>query len=301
MFYAPLTMRLDLFRGVVPFVAVAEARSFRAAATRLGVSVAAVSKAVKALEVELGVPLLARTTRAVALTPQGEVLLERSRVAVAAMQGARDTLDGAHRAPRGPLVISAPFVVAPLVTAVLPLLRARYPELRFTLRVSDALAKVGEGEVDLALRVGVLADSTLVARKLCSTRIVSAATPAYLSRRGTPHSLEQLERHDCLVLVAPNGKPRPWLFASGPRAVPATMLVDHGPSLVDAALSGLGICQAFDFMVQPLIATGALVEVLPQLAATGPNIFAVCTAAKKTNPNVRVAIDALAKAFAAKT
>jgi DNA-binding transcriptional LysR family regulator len=290
-------MRLDLFRGVVPFVAVAEAQSFRGAATRLGVSVAAVSKAVKALEAELGFSLVARTTRAVKLTRQGELFFERSRVAVAAMQGARDAVDGTRRAPRGQLIVSAPFVVAPLLTPILPLLRARYPELRFTLRVSDALARLGDDEVDLALRVGVLADSTLVARKLCPTRIVSAATPAYLARRGTPQALEDLDRHDCLVLVAPNGKPRPWVFEAGPRDVPATLLVDHGPSLVDAALTGLGICQAFDFMVQPLVAAGALVEVLPEHAANGPNIYAVCTAAKKANANVRVAIDALAKAF----
>ncbi len=290
-------MRLDLFRGVVPFVAVAEEQSFRGAAARLGVSVAAVSKAVQALEDELGFRLLARTTRAVKLTRPGELFFERSRVAVAAVQGARDAVDGTRRAPKGPLVLSAPFVVAPLVVPMLPLLRARYPEVTFTLRVSDALARLADDEVDLALRVGVLADSTLVARKLCATRIVSAASPEYLARRGTPDQPGDLDEHDCAVLVAPNGKPRPWLFSDGPRAVPATLLVDHGPTLVDVALSGLGICQAFDFMVQPLFASGRLVEVLPSRAAAGPNMYAVCTAAKKTNANVRVAIDALAQQF----
>lgn len=234
-------MELDLFRGVVPFVAVAEEKSFRRAAARLGVSPAAVSKAIQVLETALGVCLMTRNARSVTLTSEGELLLARCLQAVTAVQGARTALDPTRQVPRGELVVSAPSVVTPLLAPAVALLRARHPGLTVRWMVTDRLSRLGEEGVDVAVRVGTLPDSTLVARRLRRTRLVTVASPAYLHRQGTPARVDDLAGHSCLVLQGPNGKPRPWLFTSGPRPVPAAVLTDHGPALVDAALAGLGV------------------------------------------------------------
>jgi DNA-binding transcriptional LysR family regulator len=290
-------MQTDLFRGVVPFVAVAEERSYRKAAARLGVSAAAVSKAVQALEEDFGITLLDRTNRVVSLTRQGEIFFERCRSAVASVQGAREAVLATKREPSGQLVLTAPFVVVPLLVPALALLRSRFSGLSFSVKVSDQLSRLAEESVDVAVRVGPLVESSLVARRLRRTRLLTVASPAYLARRGTPSRVEQLEGHDCLVLLGPNNKPRAWWFATGAVPVPATLLVDHGPTLVDAALSGLGIGQAFDFMVQDHLRDGRLVELFAGVAADGPEVHAVCAPGRRASPNVRAAFNALADAF----
>lgn len=292
-------MDLQLFRGVVPFVAVAEEKSFRRAAARLGVSAAAVSKAVKLLEERVGLTLLVRDARAVTLTSEGEVLFDRCREAVAAVGGAREALEPARSVPAGELVVSVPFVASSLLAPGLALLRSRYPRLSFRVMVTDKLTKMAEESVDVAVRVGPLVDSSLVARRLRRTRMVTVASPNYLARRGTPRKLEDLERHDCLVLVAPNGRARPWLFASGARPVPAALLVDYGPSLLDTALAGLGVAQLFDYMADALIRDGHLVSVLPDEVADGPDVHAVCAPGRRAAARIRAAFDAFTEAFAA--
>jgi DNA-binding transcriptional LysR family regulator len=139
--------------------------------------------------------------------------------------------------------------------------------------------------------------SSLVARRLRRTRLLTVASPAYLSRRGPVNATSDLARHDCLVLVSPSNKPRSWLFTSGPLPVPATLLVDHGPTLVDAALAGLGVTQAFDFMVGEHLRTGRLVQVLGELTSEGPDVHAVCAPGRRASANVRAAFHALADVF----
>lgn len=290
-------MELDAFRGVVPFVAVAEEKSFRRAAQRLQVSPAAVSKAISTLEEDVGHALFTRTTRAVALTRQGELFFERCQQALAAVRGAREALASAHQQPSGRLGISVPFIAAKLLTPALALLSSRYPSLTFDVRVSDQLSRFAEEPVDVAVRIGTLAASSLVARKLQRTRLLTVASPVYLAKHGTPTRAAQLHEHQCLVVRGPDNKPRAFWLSSGEFAVQPTLLVDHGPTLIDAALAGLGITQGFDFMVKELLRDGKLVELLPELAAKGPDIFAVCPAGRRASANVRAAFDALAEVF----
>jgi LysR family transcriptional regulator, regulator for bpeEF and oprC len=290
-------MDLDLFRGVVPFVVVAEEKSFRKAAARLGVSPAAVSKAVSVLERELGLTLCARGTRAVSLTREGELFFESCRPAVTAVMGARALVEGARREPSGQLVVSMPFVVAALVPPALALLRARHPRLSFRMVVSDRLTRLEEEPVDVAVRVGPLTDSALVARKLRDTRLVVVASPGYLARAGTPKAPADLAAHDCIVSFAPNGKPHPWLFRSGPRAVSPILELDHAPSLVDALLAGLGVAQVLDFMVDALVRVGRLVPLFADEVAAGPPIHALCAPGRRATPRVRAAFEAFAGAF----
>jgi DNA-binding transcriptional LysR family regulator len=292
-------MDLDLFRGVVPFVVVVEEQSFRKAAARRGVSPAAVSKAVATLEREVGLSLCVRGPRAVTLTREGEIFFESSRAAVTAVMGARALVEGARREPAGELVVSVPFVVASLVPSALAFLRARHPRLTFRLVVTDRLARLGEEPVDVALRVGALADSALVARRLRGTKLIVVASPTYLARAGIPRSPEELDAHDCLVLLAPSGKPHPWAFREGTREVRPILALDHAPSLLDALLAGLGVAQILDFMVADLVRAGRLIQLFADEATEGPAIHAVCAPGRRATPRVRAAFVAFASAFGA--
>jgi len=281
-------MDLDVFRGVVPFVAVVEERSFRRAAAKLGVSAAAVSKAIGVLEKEVGTSLLARGSREVTPTREGALFYESCRPALTGVVAARALVLGTKREPQGELVVSVPFVVA---------LRVRHPRLTFRLIVSDRLARLGDDPIDVAVRVGPLASSSLVARRLCGTRLVVVASPAYLARAGTPSVTSDLATHDCVVWVAPHGKAHPWVFLSGPVEVTPRVVVDHAPSLVDAALAGLGVAQLFDYMVDTHVRSGALVQLFADDAAPGPLVHAVCAPDRRATPRVRAAFQAFADAF----
>ncbi len=289
-------MELELFRGVVPFVAVAEERSFRRAAARLGVSPAAVSKSVAALEKTVGQTLLLRTTRSVNLTQAGETFLERCQQAVASVRGGREVLSSARKEPSGTLVVSVPFIAATLIIPALRTLGSRFPRLRFDVRVSDRVSRLAEEAVDVAIRVGALPDSQLVAKRLRKTTLHTVASPSYLAQRGLPRSIDDLHAHACLTVRGPDAKPRPFLFSTGPVMVEPLVVMDHAPTSLAAAVAGFGVTQAFDFMLEPL-EPGALVEVLPHLRCPGPDVFAVCLPGRRAAANVRAAFEALAELF----
>ena len=290
---------MDLFTGVLPFLHVAEERSFRKAAERLGVTVAAVSKAVRRLEEELGARLLERTSRQVALTSEGAAFLERAREAVAQMRAARETVAQAHRAPRGPLTVSLPFILGPVLLPRLARLQARHPQLTLHVRMSDRLSRLVEEQVDVAIRLGGLEDSSLVARRLLHTRWMTLAAPTYLARHGTPENPTDLERHACLKFVDPKGLTREWRFRQTPGGAEAVVRtraaidVDHGPALLDLAAAGAGLCQVLDFMSDARMRDGTLVEVLAEHAAEGPQVHALCLPGRQSVPRVRALLQLL--------
>jgi LysR family transcriptional regulator for bpeEF and oprC len=296
-----LKIRSDLFAGVLPFVRAAEEKSFGRAAASLGVTTAAVSKAVKKLEEDLGVRLLDRSSRVVSLTREGEVFLERCQAAVLGVRGARDAIDDLRREPRGTVRATIPPILAPIVVADLPRIASQYPRLAYRFDVTDRVAKLSGDGYDVAVRMGELEDSTLVARLLRRTRWVTVAAPAYLARRGTPKTPEDLARHDCLGFVGPKGKPVDWTFHDGKRArtiaTSGTLLVDHGASLKIGAAAGLGVAQILDFMIGDALETGALVEVLATASARGPDVRAVTTPARAGSANVRAFATFLTAAF----
>jgi DNA-binding transcriptional LysR family regulator len=292
---------LDLFRGVVPFVAVAEARSFRRAAEKLGVSTAAVSKAVRALERDVGMTLFARERKEASLTREGQAFFEHCRSAVTAVLGARASVESSRAEPQGTLVVSVPFICAALVQVPLVALRSQHPRLTFHVKVTDELSSLREEPVDVAIRVGPLADSSLVARKLRRTEIWTVAAPAYVARTGAPETPDDLGRHDALVLLARSGKPHAFRFRGGERPMHPTLLLDHGPTLIDAALAGMGVTQAFDFMVAEMVRAGRLQRVLHEHTAEGPPVHALCAPGRRASPRVRAAFDAFANAFACRT
>lgn len=289
---------VELFRGVVPFVVVAQELSFRKAAKRLHVSPAAVSKAVKALEEDLDVVLLDRGPRTVSLTREGTLFFERCRLAVEAVVAGREAAEGARRSLEGEVSISVPFLAAPLLCSALTLLRSRHPRLWFRVLATDRYARLVEESVDLAVRMGVLEGKTLVARRLRTTKMITVAAPSYLSRAGTPRAPADLDGHACLTTVGPGNKPRPWRFSSGARVVAPALLTDHAPTVVDAALGGLGVAQVVDFMVDATLREGRLVQVLVDHVAPGPDVHAVCAPGRRATPRVREAFEALADVMA---
>lgn len=291
----------DLFSGVLPFVHTAQAKSFSRAANQLGVSTAAVSKSIKRLEEDLDVKLLDRSSRVVSLTRPGELFLERCLPAVLSVRGAREAMQSVSREPHGALSCTLPFILAPFVVPHLGRLGAQYPRLEFHLNLTDRVARLADEQVDVAIRMGPLESSSLVARLLCKTRWVTVAAPAYLASRGQPKTPAELATHNCLRFVGPDRKPREWTFREAGRAktvrTSGNLLIDHGAHLLDAAAAGMGLCQVLDFMVEDALRGRKLVEVLGAYAAPGPTIHALTTPARASSSNVRVFVAFLVEAF----
>ena len=280
--------------GIEHFVAVAETLSFRKGAARLGLSPAAVSKAVARLEQDLGVRLLSRNTRSVTLTPEGRIFLSHSRQALDALQAGRDAVCAARALAEGTSRVSAsPVLARPLVDA-LARLRSRHPRIEVELCLTDRLARLVEDEVDVAVRLGPLEDSALIARRLRSPRWATVASPAYLARQGTPRSPDALGTHACLGFLHPAGGVAPWQFAGSQHQAPhCSMRLDSGEHLVTAAVAGMGVAQVFDFMVAGHIAEGRLVEVLDEHATSGPPLHALWRPGRQKVPRVRALLDVL--------
>ncbi|MBS1120089.1 MAG: transcriptional regulator, LysR family [Deltaproteobacteria bacterium] len=288
----------DLFVGVQPFVAVARTLSFRQAARQLGVTPAAVSKAVTRLEAGLGVTLFARTSRRVELTPEGAVFFDRCREAVAQLEAGRALVDQARTLPSGRVDISVPFLLGAVVVRALAPFADRYPLLDLRLHLTDRkVALVGE-QIDVAIRIGTVEDASVVARHLGTPSWVTVAAPSYLARHGTPRSIEDVATHRCLMFATPSGRPAPWCFATerGKQAIAVTgpLQIDQGERLVDAARAGIGIAQVFHFMVADDLAAGRLVAVLEAYGCAGEPVHLVTRPRATRSPRIRGVVELLA-------
>jgi DNA-binding transcriptional LysR family regulator len=188
-----------------------------------------------------------------------------------------------------------------VLVARLPRFLGRYPALALHLRLSDRLSRLVEDGVDVAIRMGELDDSSLVARRLMHTRWVTVASPAYLARHGTPTRTRELAGHNCIKFRSPRGTAVEWSFAdiraenrAADRVKTSGNLdLDQGELLLEAAASGLGICQALHFMVESYVRAGTLVEILREHATPGPTIHALCLPGQRSSPRVRAFIDFL--------
>ncbi len=287
-----------VFDGIVPFVVAAKHLSFSAAGRELGVSTAAVSKAVRRLEDDLGTPLFRRTTRRVALTSEGEMFLAKCDVALAALTEGRARIARAQAEVAGTIVVSATFVLGRYLTRMLPGLVAAHPGLEVDLRLTDQYADLVAEGVDVALRVGPLEDSALISRKLVTTRWATVVAPECAAEHGEPETIEALAPLPCLRFRSPRGRVVPWSFAGHePVAVEGPFDVDRGDLLIDAALAGMGVAQVFGFMAREHLESGRLKEVLAELAAPGPSIYAVFLPGDETAPKVRAFVDWLVESL----
>lgn len=262
--------RIDLLQV---FVRVAEAGSFTRAADRLGLPRATISTAVQQLETRLGSRLLHRTTRRVGLTPDGEVMLERARALVADMEDMEQQFLPAHGQVSGRLKVDVPSRIARrLIAPALPGFFERHPAIELELGSSDrAVDLVLEG-VDCALRVGPLASSSLVARPLGHFTLINCASPAYLTRHGTPRTPADLPQHMAVNYASPtSGRAAPWEWQRDGETASLRMrsqvAANNAETYIACALAGLGLIQIPAYDVREHLAAGELVEVLTDARA----------------------------------
>ncbi|KYF85938.1 LysR family transcriptional regulator [Sorangium cellulosum] len=281
------------------FLEVARLQSFSAAARALGLTSSSVSKQVARLEERLRVQLLRRTTRRVSLTEAGDLYAERAGRILADVEEAQRAVADLDGTPRGTLRISAPTIlgtirVAPAVLAC----RAKYPELRIDLDITDRIVDLVAERVDVAVRQAAgISPASLVARRLADDRRVLCASPRYLRRHGTPRRLEDLAGHDC---ITHNMEPVPRWTLVGPEGerviqVSGTLRSSDTLTLRDAAVAGIGVANLPDYVVEEHLESGALRRVLPEYGASTRAIFAVYAAPARAA--VRVFVETLAKAL----
>lgn len=284
---------------LLAFSETAKLGGFAAAARVLGTSPSALAKAVGRLEASLGLRLFYRTTRQVTLTADGERLFERCQRVLAELDELQADVAGARAGPSGTLRIDLPIVFGmEIVLPILARLATEYPALALDVRLSDAFVDLVKEGIDVAIRMGDMQDSTLVARRFASQSLVLVAAPSYLERMGTPRTLNQLAGYDHITFRLPtSGRPRPQQFSVNGKVValhPASRLrFDDGVAIARAAMLGLGLAQVPDNMVHRELASGQLVEVLPQRHPPIMPISAVVPSNRMIPSRVRALLDAL--------
>jgi len=294
---------MNPFEELHVFAAVVETGSFTAAAERLDIAKSAVSRRVSALEERLGVQLLRRTTRKQNLTDAGRELYERSTRILSDLEEIESAVLQEHGEVRGLLRVALPlsFGVSQMCEPI-----ARFGEeharVRFDLDLNDRRIDLVEEGIDVAVRIGRLPDSSLVARKLFEVRTVICGSPAYFDKRGTPQTPEDLLNHDCLV-YGNLADPAKWVSTDkqGKRHrvdVPRAMTASSGDFLCAAAIQGMGITMQPTFIVGKAIASGELVPVLTSYQWPITPAYAVYPATRHLSTRVRKFIDALADYFA---
>ncbi|MDB5965131.1 MAG: LysR family transcriptional regulator [Polaromonas sp.] len=289
---------MDLVKSMQVYVAVVEGGSFVAAAERFDTSTASISRQVAALEAHLGARLLQRTTRRLSMSEPGRAFYERAQQILADIAETEAVVGREATQPTGLLRVSVPLSYGVREFArILPAFRARYPGLRLDLDLSDRTVDLVNDSVDVAVRIGGAPGQNLIARKIAPVRIVVCAAPAYLARRGVPHTPEDLAGHDTLSYswLATGDT---WNFRHGDgveQAVRIEPLVhaNNGDLLRELALAGGGIIAQPDFIVAQDLARGALVPLLQDWPMAESHVYAVYLSRKFLSPKVRVFIDFL--------
>ena len=284
------------------FARVVEMESFTRAAEELRLSKSAVSKQVSRLEDRLGVRLLNRTTRRLSLTEAGAAFYEGCRKTLSEAEAAEQAVTHLAMTPRGVLKVNVPMSFGFLhVGPALPDFLGRCPELELDLDLNDRRVDLVEEGYDVAVRIGLLADSSLVARRLAPSRLLLCAAPGYLAAHGRPAAPEDLAGHDCLVYSYRSAGSQ-WHFR-GPDGlrrvkVAGRLRVNNGDTLLAAALGGLGIALLPSFIAGDDLRAGRLERVLPGWReAEEPSVHAVYPASRNLSPKVRVFVDFLAARF----
>jgi len=293
---------MDRFHEMQVFAAVVEAGSFTAAAHVLDMSKAAVSRYVAELEQRLGVRLLHRTTRKLSPTTEGEIFYARCRELLDRLADAEAEIGGHGGEANGLLKLSVPVSFGLMHLAPLwPALLARHPGLTLDVTLSDRIADLVEEGFDAAVRIGQLPASSLIARRLASTRMVACASPDYLQRHGMPLQPDDLRRHE-VISYSLFSAGETWTF-SGPDGevsvkVAPRMRTNSGDTCRAAALQHQGVIFQPSFIVGADLAAGRLQEILPGYRAAELGIHVVYPSRKFVAPKVRALVDFLVEAFA---
>jgi len=294
-----VTLRLD---DIHAFIAVAETRSVSGAARRLGVAKSMVSKRVSALEQALGATLLKRAPRSVSLTDRGGAFYSRARAILASLEEAAAEVRELQTSLGGLVRIAAPYTFGTMYLGRLlwPFLKA-HPLLEVALDLDDKVVDLLGSGYDLGLRIGPLADSSLVSRHLADISRVLCASPEYLARHGTPASLEELSAHAC-VGYAHLAAGQVWRFRAGRGErsvrVQSRFVANNGELMRGAAIAGVGLLMVPEFIVADALASGSLVRVLPSMPPVGTALVALYPRDRQGSARVRTIVDHLAQALA---
>lgn len=293
---------MDRFQEMQAFVAVVEAGSFVRAAETLGMSKSAISRLVGDLEARLGVRLLQRTTRKLSLTEEGDVFRERCKELLSNMEEAESEVTARSGSAAGVLRINAPVTFGLVYLAPLwPAFMQRHQKVMLDVTLADRMVDLVDEGYDMAVRIARLPSSSLISRRLASTRLVLCASPDYLRRHGTPEHPLDLADHIVIAysLLATGDH---WSF-EGPNGetvvkVFPRMRSNSGETCCAAALQGAGIVLQPTLLVAPHLQSGALTELLPAYRSIELGVYAVYPTRKHVAPKVRLMVDFLVEQFA---
>lgn len=283
------------WEGVTEFVAVAETESFTAASKRLGISTAQVSRQVSALENRLNTKLFYRTTRKVSLTEEGSVYYQHCRQVLDGLEEAERALSNLRGTPQGLIKLTAPVTygekyIMPLVNDFM----LQYPELEVNIDLTNRQVDLVEGSFDLAIRLGRLTSSSMMAKRLTTRTMYVCASPAYLAKFGVPHSLSELRHHNCLI-----GNLDHWRFQESGKEksvrVSGNLNCNSGYGLRDAVLKGIGIAQLPDYYIDKDLDSGEIVPILTNYQEPEEGIWALYPHNRHLSPKVRMLVDFLAE------
>ncbi|WFU31923.1 LysR family transcriptional regulator [Bradyrhizobium brasilense] len=291
------TVRQGALDGVEAFLAVAQHRSFRRAAAELGVTPSAISQAVRALEARLGAVLFIRTTRSVGLTDAGERFLARARPAFEELVAASGAARELGQKPAGLLRLTVPRSVVPILLE--PLIASfckAYPEIEVELAASEELVDLAAGGFDAGIRMGQFINPDMVAVRLTKPfPYAIVGSPDYLTRRGRPKRPDDLREHACLRLRRSNGGLAPWSLNDNGRSIELTVsgsFIGHDfPTLVGAAIEGVGLAQVPAPLISGAVKEKKLVRVLEPFAPTTPGVFLYYPGHRQIMPKLRAFID----------
>jgi DNA-binding transcriptional LysR family regulator len=293
---------MDHFKQISTFVDVAAKGSLSAAARAEGIAPAMIGRRLDALEERLGVKLLQRSTRKIALTNEGMAFLEDCQKILTDLENAEAAVSERSAHASGHLLISAPAGfgrqhVAPLIPSFL----AEHRDLQVTLNLNDRVVDlIGEG-IDVAIRIAALSDSNLIGVKLADNKRVVVAAPSYIKRHGKPESLDDLAKHNCLPISSEGSQPG-WTFRQNGKnvvlKVTGNMVCNDGAVLHEWALAGKGLAWRSMWEVGTAIESGALVTVLDEFAAPGNDIYAVFAQRRHLPLRIRAFVDFLRQAYA---
>lgn len=290
---------IESLSGLAAFAETVQSGSFAAAGRKLGLSASAVGKAVERLELRLGLRLLNRTTRSLALTGEGEVLYRYAARILNEIQEAEQELQLVQNTPRGRLKVSVPTVMGRKI--VLPALRdfqVSFPDVIIDISLDDVKVDVIEGGYDVVLRLGELEDSSLRARRIGPHTFTTCASPGYLAEHGMPQTPLDLAAHCCIHYRFPTtGRPEIWAFKGVrlPKPIQPGIILNDGEGLASAARGGLGIVQAPNYLVKDDIAAGRLEAILEDYTDERGSIWLVWPPMSTRVPRVRAFIDFIAE------
>lgn len=286
-----------LLSGLSVLTAVVQGRSFVRAAEQLGITPSGVSRAVARLEDRVGVRLLDRTTRSVALTDEGKRFYQQVAPLLTGIEEAAVAASGSGAAARGRLRVDVdPYfsrmVLAPRLGGFL----RKHPELTLELITREHVGDLVADGIDVAMRFGEPPGDSMIARKLLQTRVLTVASPAYLKRHGRPKHPAELKRHACIQFLDPqNGRPFDWEFRAGRKVLPVptkgTLVLTDVGTMINAALAGAGIAQLLALGIQPLLDGGKLVELFPDWPGETFPLYALHPSRHHPPAKVRAFID----------